>query len=110
MFKTSTALETLPAVAFKSLRDFGGELVLGRLRRKESLKDWAARMNVTIPTLMRMEKGEPSMAIGVYATSLWMLGRSRALGELAHPQGDLGDLEQEILQARKRYARKPKGS
>ena len=110
MSKTSDAIDTLPAAALKSLRDLGADLALGRLRRKESLKAWALRMNVSVPTLMRMEKGEPSVAIGVYATSLWMLGRSRALAELAHPQGDLGALEQDILLAKKRYTRKPKNS
>lgn len=108
MSKTSGAINTMPAAALKGLRDLGADLALGRLRRKESLKTWAARMNVSIPTLMRMEKGEPSVAIGVYATNLWMLGRSRSLAELANPQGDLGALEQDIQQAKKRYLRKPK--
>lgn len=110
MSKTSGAINTLPAAALKSLRDLGADLALGRLRRKESLKTWAVRMNISVPTLMRMEKGEPSVAIGVYATSLWILGRSRSLAELAHPQGDLGALEQDILHAKKRYTRKPKNT
>jgi hypothetical protein len=50
---------------------------------------------------MRMKKGEPSVAIGVYATSLWMLRRSKSLSELANPQGDLGALEQDIRKANK---------
>lgn len=110
MSKTSGAIDSLPAAALKGLRDLGADLALGRLRRKESLKTWAARMNVSVPTLMRMEKGEPSVAIGVYATSLWMLGRSKSLSELANPQDDLGALEQDIRKAKKRYARKPKAS
>jgi hypothetical protein len=110
MSKTSNAIDTLPPAALKSLRELGADLALGRLRRKESLKNWAARMNVSIPTLMRMEKGEPSVAIGVYATCLWMLGRSRSLAELAHPKDDLGALEQDILQAKKRYSRNPQGT
>ena len=88
MSKASGAIDTLPAAALKGLRDLGADLAMGRLRRKESLKTWAARMNVSIPTLMRMEKGEPSVAIGVYATSLWMLRRSKSLSELANPQDD----------------------
>jgi hypothetical protein len=59
---------------------------------------------------MRMKKGEPSVAIGVYATSLWMLRRSKSLSELANPQGDLGALEQDIRKANKLYARKPNAS
>jgi hypothetical protein len=108
MSKTSGALNTLPAAASKGLRDLGADLALGRLRRKESLATWASRMNVSIPTLMRMERGEPSVSIGVYATCLWLLGRPRALAELADPQGDLSALEMDIQQAKRRYKRKPK--
>ena len=110
MSKSSGAIDSLPAAALKGLRDLGADLAMGRLCRKESLNFWSARMNVSVPTLMRMEKGEPSVAIGVYATSLWMLGRSKSLSELANPQDDLGALEQDIRKAKKRYARKPKAS
>lgn len=106
MAKTSGAVDTLPAAARKHLRDLGADLALGRLRRKQSLKDWAMRINVSVPTLMRMERGEPSVAIGVYATNLWMLGRSKSLSDLAHPQGDLVALEQDIRVAKSRYVRK----
>lgn len=108
MTKTSGAVDTLPAAARKHLRDLGGDLAIGRLRRKQSLKDWAMRLNVSVPTLMRMERGEPSVAIGVYATNLWLLGLSKSLGELAHPQGDLGALENDIRIAKSRYVRKAK--
>lgn len=108
MSKTSGANNALPAAASKGLRDLGADLAVGRLRRKESLKTWASRMNVSVPTLMRMEKGEPSVSIGVYATCLWLLGRPRALAELANPQGDLSALEQDIQEAKKRYKRKSK--
>lgn len=57
---------------------------------------------------MRMEKGEPSVSICVYASCLWLFGRPRALAELANPQDDLSALEMDIQQAKKRYKRKPK--
>jgi hypothetical protein len=107
MPKASTAVNSLPASALKSLKNLGADLMLARKRRKEPLKDWAQRMSVSVPTLMRMEKGDPSVGIGVYATSLWLIGRSNALSALANPHDDLGALERDVQAAAKRHARKP---
>jgi hypothetical protein len=107
MPKASTAVASLPASSLKALQNLGADLMLARKRRKEPLKDWAQRMSVSTPTLMRMEKGDPSVGIGVYATSLWLIGRTNALSALANPQDDLGALERDIQLAAKRHARKP---
>ena len=105
MPKASTAVDTLPASSRKALKDLGADLGLARLRRKESLKNWAQRMNVSVPTLMRMEKGDPSVGVGVYATALWLIGRTGAFAALANPQDDLGALQLDIRQATERHAR-----
>ena len=83
MPKPSLAADQLPASAAKALRDLGENLALARQRRKESLRAWASRMAVSVPTLIRMEKGDPSVGMGVYATALWLMGRHAALPE--HP-------------------------
>jgi DNA-binding XRE family transcriptional regulator len=106
MSKTSNAVDFLPAASQKALQRLGADMALARQRRKESRQTWAQRMNVSIPTLIRMEKGEPTVAIGVYATALWLLGRTNALSTLANPQEDLGALERDVQLANKRYARK----
>ena len=89
------------------LRQLGENLSLARKRRKESLKTWAGRIGVSEPTLVRMEAGDPGVAIGTYATALWMIGRAQALPELAAPQLDLGALESELRVARQRAVRAP---
>lgn len=71
------------------------------------MKVWSERMGVSEPTLARMEKGDPSVAMGIYATALWMIGRSSALSELAAPVHDLGALEDEVRAAKARAVRKP---
>ena len=105
MPKASNAAQLLPSSSAKALRDFGADLALARQRRKESLKSWSQRMSVSIPTLMRMEKGDPSVGMGVYVTALWLMGRHTALSELANPKEDLGALEIDIREAAKRHAR-----
>jgi hypothetical protein len=48
-----------------------------------------------------MEQGEPSVAVGVYVTALWLLGRLPALAELAEPKHDQGALELDVRRALK---------
>lgn len=102
MPKASAASEVLPASAASALRSLGGDLALARKRRKESLKNWATRMNVSVPTLMRMERGDPAVGMGVYATALWLMGRHGALGQVADPKEDVGALELELRVAQQR--------
>ncbi len=60
-------------------------------------------MDVSVPTLMRMEKGDPSVGMGVYAIALWIIGRHTALSDLADPKEDLGALDLSVREAMKRY-------
>ncbi|MGC1457264.1 MAG: hypothetical protein WA825_03190 [Steroidobacteraceae bacterium] len=77
----------------------GADLAVARLRRKESLASWATRMGVTVPTLMKMEAGEPSVGIGIYLTALMLIGRDSALVELAAPEHDSGAIELDVRAA-----------
>lgn len=77
----------------------GEHLALARLRRKESQRHWAARVGVSVPTLIRLEKGDPTVSMGVYASALWLLGLSDGLAELADPAKDLRALESDVRQA-----------
>lgn len=106
MPKASAAAEQLPSSVFRALHDLGAHLALARQRRGESMRARAARMGVSVPTLVRMEKGDPAVGMGVYATALWLMGRHQALAEVAAPQHDLGALELDIQAIRSR--RKPR--
>ena len=96
-----------PAIVQSMLRELGANLSIARKRRKESIKLWAARIGVSEPTVSRMEQGDPGVAIGTYATALWLLGRVQAIPDLAAPQQDLGALESEVRVARQRAVRAP---
>ncbi len=103
MPQVATASRSLPAAAESALRQLGADLATARKRRGESLKDWAARLHVSIPTLMRLEKGDPTVSMGVWATALWVIGRHGALAQAADPKEDLAALEAEVRQARRRH-------
>ena len=106
MSKASNAIDTLPTAVLAHLRVLGENLSIARKRRRESLKTWAQRIGVSQPTLMRMEKGDPSVSMGVYATALWLMGRDPALVDLAAPEHDMGALEDAVRVAKARAVRK----
>jgi hypothetical protein len=99
MTKASFALTQMPPSTRAALVQLGADLAVARLRRKESLKTWAKRMGVSVPTLLRLEAGEPSVSLGVLATGLWLVGRDAALATLATPKEDRGALELDVRQA-----------
>ena len=99
MAKASHAPPQMPPSPVAALQQLGADLAVARLRRKESLKTWAKRMGVSVPTLMRLEAGEASVSLGVLATALWLVGRDAALASLASPQNDRGALELDVREA-----------
>lgn len=107
MPKTDLVARSLPPVATSALRQLGENLAIARKRRKESQRSWAQRIGVSLPTLIRMEQGEPTVSMGVYASALWLMGRVQALSEVAAPANDLGALEQDIRVAKSRAVRSP---
>ena len=99
MPKTARALQQLPPATQATLEKLGADLAVARLRRKESLKTWASRMGVSVPTLQRLEAGDPGVGIGIVATALWLIQRDSALGNLAAPEHDRGAIEMDVREA-----------
>jgi transcriptional regulator with XRE-family HTH domain len=84
------------------LRKLGENLAIARVRRRETQRAWAKRIGVSVPTLIRLEHGDPGVGIGIVTTALWMMGRAQALPEVADPAKDLGALEREVRDATRR--------
>ena len=99
MPKTARALQQLPPATQATLEKLGADLAVARLRRKESLKTWASRMGVSVPTLQRLEAGDPGVGIGIVATALWLIQRDAELGNLAAPEHDRGAIEMDVREA-----------
>ncbi len=89
----------LPPIALSSLRRLGENIAIARGRRRESQRVWAERIGVSIPTLIRLEHGDPTVSMGAYAGALWLMSRIQALPDIAAPQADLGALEADIRKA-----------
>ena len=99
MPKISRALLQLPPATAAAIEKLGADLAVARLRRKESLKTWAKRMGVSVPTLQRLEAGDPAVGVGIVATALWLIKRDGELGNLAAPEHDQGALEMDVREA-----------
>src|SRR5215470_1135681 len=102
MPKSSTVARSLPPVAANAVRQLGENLAIARARRRESQREWASRIGVSTPTLIRLEKGDPTVSMGAYASALWLMGRVQALPDVAAPAADQGALELNVRQARGR--------
>jgi transcriptional regulator with XRE-family HTH domain len=104
MSKSTAVAKALPPVAKNALRQLGENIAIARARRKESQRAWAERIGISVPTLIRLEQGDPSVSMAAYASALWLMGRVQSLGEIAAPSNDFGALEQDVRKARQRGA------
>jgi DNA-binding XRE family transcriptional regulator len=104
MPRVSTALDALPPAAAESLKRLGENLAIARARRKEPQRAWAKRLGVSVPTLVRMESGDPRVAVGVSAAVLGMFGHTHVLRGFPPPPQDQGALELDVRAAVKRRA------
>jgi transcriptional regulator with XRE-family HTH domain len=67
------ALILLPTLQ-QRLKDIGENLRLARLRRRLQAAQVAERAGLSRPTLRAIERGDPSVSFGAYASVLFCLG------------------------------------
>jgi len=79
---------TIPLPAAHALRKLGHDLALARRKRGISTADMAARLFVSRDTLWRLERGDPTVAIGTLATAAFILTMHDRLANLAEPATD----------------------
>ena len=95
----SNALLALPRDARRALTKLGQEIAIARKKRRISTLSMAERAFISRNTLHKLERGDPTVSIGIYATVLSILGLVSRLGDVADRREDqLGlDLEEEAL-------------
>ena len=69
--------------ALRILNEMGENIKLSRLRRKLSAQQVAERANISRATLWQIEKGAPSVAMGIYCQVLFILGLEKDLLKIA---------------------------
>lgn len=97
-------MSTMPPAVAQALRALGENLAIARLRRRESQRAWAKRLGISVPTLIRMERGDPGVGAGIYATALWLIGAVKSLPDIAAPEVDRGAIERDVRSVMQRRA------
>src|SRR5436309_5492137 len=107
--RTSRSSVVLPIPVRSALRKLGRDIRDARRRRRIPAAIAAQRASISRTTLVKIEKGDPGVAMGLYATVLFVLGVSERLADIADPKNDpVGlQLEQEHLPKRIRGPRTP---
>ncbi len=71
-----------PPSVQRALRELGRDIRIARKKRRIPVADFAERMGVSAGTLVRLEKGDSGVAVGVVAMALLALGELHRLGSM----------------------------
>ena len=101
-------MRSLPIPLKTAIRQFGGDLRDARLRRRIPAALMAERAGISRTTLLKVEKGDPGVAVATYATVLFVLGMLDRLVELARSRNDEVGLALEEERLPKRIDYRPR--
>ncbi len=86
----------MPRPLKQNLELMGEQIMLARKRRRLTMQDVADRATVTRLTISKVERGDPSVAFGIYARVLYALNLENDLKLIASDDAlgrDLQDAE-----------------
>jgi transcriptional regulator with XRE-family HTH domain len=86
--KDSKAKSALPLSVRRALATLGRDISTARRRRSMTIATLAERAFIGRNTVTRIEHGDPGVALGIYATALFVLGLAERLTNLADPSTD----------------------
>ena len=101
----------MPPLVKCALAKFGHDIAIARKKLNLTVLTMAERLGVAKSTYIKVEKGDPSVAMGTYAMALFVLGLSEALGDIVDArrddQGLLLDIERLPKRVRMRKDPRP---
>ena len=86
--KDSRAKKALPLSVRRALTKLGADISVARRRRNLPVALVAERAFVGRNTITRVERGDPGVSIGIYASVLFALGLTERLSDIADPNSD----------------------
>ncbi len=99
-------MSSIPLPVAHALRKLGRDLALARRKRGISTSDMATRLFVGRNTLWRLERGDPTVAVGTLVTAAFVLNLHERLANLAAPATDELALSLDERRLPKRIRRK----
>jgi DNA-binding XRE family transcriptional regulator len=84
----STVTDTLPSGVKRALTKLGADIALARKKRSLTTMMMAERIGVAKSTYFKVERGDPTVAMGTYAMTFFVLGLGDVLGEMLDARRD----------------------
>lgn len=97
--------DKLPFPVAEMLPRLGAAIRTARIRRRKTAGDLARRLGVSLPTLRKLEAGDPGVSIGTFLAALWLLDLSSNLMEAIDPAQDEIGLTLDLARMPKRVRR-----
>lgn len=104
MPRQNTHPSDYPQAVIKQIELLAQNIVTARKRRHETQAQWAKKLGVSQPTMVRIERGDPAVAMASYVMCMWLINQASGLADLIAPQNDLASLEREIARVHSRGA------
>jgi ribosome-binding protein aMBF1 (putative translation factor) len=86
--KKIQSADILPYRASQLIEQIGQRISLGRRARLWTQADLAAKIGVSVNTLVSIEKGRATVAFGLIVKALWALDCLDGLEQVAKPEDD----------------------
>jgi transcriptional regulator with XRE-family HTH domain len=84
----SPLFDRLPPAVRRSLTKLGRDIGVARRKRRLTVVMMAERLSVSKPTYLRVERGDPTVGVGIYAMALFVLGLGAPFGDLVDASRD----------------------
>ena len=78
----------IPIPAKKALQKLGEDIREARIRRRISMQLMSERAGISRPTLKKVELGDETTSIGIYAKVIFILGLEKNLANIADIRND----------------------
>ena len=106
MPRQNTSPADYPQAVLQQIELLAQNIVIARKRRGESQAQWAKKLGISQPTMARIERGDPSVAMASYVMCMWLINQAEGLADLVAPLNDHAALEREVSKVRSRQQRR----
>ena len=86
MPRQNTSPAEFPPAILLQITQLAQHIVAQRKSRGETQTQWAQRLGISQPTMARIERGDPAVAMATYVSCLWQLNPELDLTRLLAPK------------------------
>ena len=97
--------KSLPRPVVEALVQVGAAIRTARIRRRKTAAELARRLGVSLPTLRKLEAGDPGVSLGTFVTALWLLDLSGQACAALDPANDRVGMTLDLARMPKRVRR-----